>query len=124
MRYLCPILQAVDSPLLVTVAAGAVALPTYLKHAQLSMSTKLANPEVELGREFTFRSFFVCPVSREQATRDNPPMMLPCGHVLAKQSVLSMTKGLSSRAWKCPTCPQEARENDCMQLYFPQAKPS
>jgi|LauGreDrversion2_3_1035106.scaffolds.fasta_scaffold316019_1 hypothetical protein len=32
--------------------------------------------EVDLGPESQYHSVFVCPVSREQASRDNPPMML------------------------------------------------
>ena len=41
--------------------------------------------EIELGREYTFHSIFACPVSREQSSAENPPMLLPCSHVLAKQ---------------------------------------
>lgn len=47
----------------------------------------LSVQELELGSQFVFHSVFACPVSREQGTPDNPPMLLPCGHVLAKQSL-------------------------------------
>ena len=40
--------------------------------------------ELELGQEFVFRSVFSCPVSREQSSPNNPPMLLPCGHALCK----------------------------------------
>ena len=48
--------------------------------------------ELELGHEFVFRSVFSCPVSREQSSPANPPMLLPCGHVLCKvgSSVLKL----------------------------------
>ena len=29
-------------------------------------------------------SLYSCPVSREQSTATNPPLLLPCGHVLCK----------------------------------------
>ena len=35
-------------------------------------------------QEFVFHSIFACPVSKDQSTRDNPPMLLPCGHVLCR----------------------------------------
>ena len=47
--------------------------------------------EVELGPEFQFHSVFICPVSREQASRNNPPMLLQCGHVLCEQ--VTWTRG-------------------------------
>ena len=34
-----------------------------------------------MGKEFTYYSVFTCPVSKDQSTPENPPMMLPCGHV-------------------------------------------
>ena len=52
--------------------------------------------ELELGSQFVFHSVFACPVSREQGTPDNPPMLLPCGHVLAKQSLQVSPKPSSS----------------------------
>jgi hypothetical protein len=60
--------------------------------------------ELELGHEFVFHSIFACPVSRDQSSAENPPTMLPCGHVLCKQSVTKLAKG-STRSFKCPYCP-------------------
>ena len=84
-------LQASESPLLVAVSAGSVALPTLLKLASLLkdsshdlFSGDQLPVELELGNEFAFRSIFSCPVSREQSSTANPPHMLPCGHVLCK----------------------------------------
>jgi len=123
-------LQAQDSPLLVTVAAGAAALPTLLKLATVVAKTQPAADfggqngemavEIPLGKEFVFHSIFACPVSREQSTPDNPPMMLPCGHCMCKQSILKIAKS-AMRAFKCPYCPLEATMQQCMELHFPDA---
>lgn len=48
--------------------------------------------EIELGPDFVFRSIFACPVSRDSSAPDNPPMLLPCGHVLCEQSVQRLAK--------------------------------
>jgi hypothetical protein len=128
-RQSCSLIgQAQDSPLLVTTAAGAAALPTLLKLASVVSKTQPAVDlaeqsnelpvEVPLGKEFVFNSIFACPVSREQSSADNPPMMLPCGHCLSKQSVLRVAKTIT-RAFKCPYCPKEATLQQCMELKFP-----
>ncbi|KAL4529565.1 hypothetical protein Ndes2526B_g04372 [Nannochloris sp. 'desiccata'] len=123
--------QAQDSPLLVTISAGAAALPTLLKLASVVSKTQPAVDlaeqnnelpvEVPLGKEFVFNSIFACPVSREQSSAENPPMMLPCGHCLSKQSVLRVAKSIT-RAFKCPYCPKEATLQQCMELKFPDMK--
>lgn len=48
--------------------------------------------EVPLGPENRFHSVFACPVSKDQATETNPPMMLNCGHVVAKESLAKLGK--------------------------------
>lgn len=42
--------------------------------------------------ENRYHSIFACPVSKEQATELNPPVMLTCGHVLARESVTRLAK--------------------------------
>lgn len=114
-----------ESPLHVTISAGCQALPTLLKLANVMapkkqewQNMKQLPVEIELDREFQFHSIFACPVSRDQSTDDNPPMMMCCGHVLCKQSIAKLSKG-NSRAFKCPYCPQEIKTAaDCKQLYF------
>ncbi|XP_073122478.1 protein RMD5 homolog [Henckelia pumila] len=116
--------QSFQNPLKVALAAGLEGLPTLLKLVRLMSPTKQEwqdmkqlPVEVELGEEFRFHSVFVCPVSREQASEENPPMMLPCGHVLCKQSIHKLSKG-NSRSFKCPYCPLDASAAQCRQLYF------
>ncbi|KAL9086416.1 MAG: hypothetical protein Q9159_004193 [Coniocarpon cinnabarinum] len=110
------------SPLLTAITAGCIALPTLQKYDQIkskhqtSWTTTAELPvEVTLPPAYSFHSVFVCPVSKEQATDHNPPMMLPCGHVIAKESLDSMSKG---QKFKCPYCPQESHPNEAMRIYL------
>lgn len=73
--------------------------------------------ELHLGDEYVFQSIFSCPVSREQSTPSNPPMLLPCGHVLCKGSVQRLGRG-AARIFKCPYCPKECTMGQCRELHF------
>ena len=71
--------------------------------------------EIPLPPSYHFHSIFVCPVSKEQATEENPPMMLPCYHVIADESLLRLSKG--SR-FKCPYCPGESHAKDAKRVFL------
>lgn len=71
--------------------------------------------ELELGNEFCFHSVFACPVARDQAGSDNPPMLLPCGLVLGRQSISRLCTG---NRFKCPYCPQEMTVSQCQRIFF------
>ncbi|KAI3768211.1 hypothetical protein L2E82_18707 [Cichorium intybus] len=114
-----------QSPLSVTVAAGVQGLPTLLKLMNVMtgkkhewQSMKQLPVPVDLDQEFQFHSIFVCPVSRDQAGEDNPPMLMSCGHVLCKQSITKLSKNNSTRPFKCPYCPTEVEVGQCRQLFF------
>ena len=116
--------QSYQSPLSVATAAGVEGLPTLLKLANVMaakrqewQAMKQLPVPVELGKEFQFHSVFVCPVSRDQDSEVNPPMLMPCLHVLCKQSIMKLSKS-SSRTFKCPYCPTEVSAAQCRQLYF------
>ncbi|GAB4847174.1 hypothetical protein Ancab_026185 [Ancistrocladus abbreviatus] len=116
--------QSFESPLSVTVAAGVRGLPTLLKLMSIMtgkkqewQTMKQMPVPVDLGREFQFHAIFVCPVSRDQATEENPPMLMSCGHVLCKQSIMKLSKS-STKSFKCPYCPTEIDAPRCRQLYF------
>lgn len=124
-KEFCSVLgQPYVSPLSVVMAAGVEGLPTLLKLANVMSAKKqewLAMKQlpvpVELGKEFQFHSIFVCPVSRDRGSDENPPMLMPCLHVLCKQSITKLSKS-STRTFKCPYCPAEVSVAQCRQLYF------
>ncbi|GKU94980.1 hypothetical protein SLEP1_g8398 [Rubroshorea leprosula] len=124
-RQFCNLMgQSYESPLSVTIAAGVQGLPPLLKFMTVMagkkqewQSMKQLPVPVELDSEFQFHSIFVCPVSKEQSTDDNPPMMMTCGHVLCKQSINKMSKN-STKSFKCPYCPSDIDAGQCRQLYF------
>eukprot|EP00242_Pyramimonas_sp_CCMP2087_P001399 CAMPEP_0198231546 /NCGR_PEP_ID=MMETSP1445-20131203/115260_1 /TAXON_ID=36898 /ORGANISM="Pyramimonas sp., Strain CCMP2087" /LENGTH=373 /DNA_ID=CAMNT_0043912169 /DNA_START=201 /DNA_END=1322 /DNA_ORIENTATION=- len=127
-RMCCSALgQARESPLSVAIRAGTIALPMLLKLVSV-MQTKTQPEdwnecqqlpvEISLGEDFAFHSVFACPVSRDQSSADNPPMLMPCGHVLCKVSITKLAKGGANRPFKCPYCPGEATVQQCKQLYL------
>ncbi|KAH9027675.1 hypothetical protein EDB84DRAFT_1589036 [Lactarius hengduanensis] len=48
--------------------------------------------EIPLPPENRYHSVFACPVSKDQSTEQNPPMMMSCGHVVSKDSLQKLSK--------------------------------
>ncbi|KAJ5326569.1 uncharacterized protein N7506_009671 [Penicillium brevicompactum] len=122
-REFCSLLGlSADSPLYIAATAGAIALPTLLK-LQTIMKAKRTEwtsenelpVEISLPPQYLFHSIFVCPVSKEQATDDNPPMMMPCGHVIAQESLKRLSKG---NRFKCPYCPSESHQKEAIKVFL------
>ena len=53
----------------------------------------------------------ICPVSRQVTSPADPPVLLSCGHIVAKSSMLKLSR---MRKFKCPTCPAELSLDDPM----------
>ncbi|KAI7867997.1 CTLH/CRA C-terminal to lish motif domain-containing protein [Spinellus fusiger] len=131
-RDFCALLNmSADSPLYASVFVGTTALPVILKlHKIMSAKKTEWNQqdelpvEVPLEEELRFHSVFACPVSKEQATENNPPMMMPCGHVVCRESLERLSR--SSRygsnrnvsRFKCPYCPSESSPDQAIKVYF------
>ena len=122
-REFCSLLGlSAESPLYVAATAGAIALPrlikytTYMKEKKTEWTTEneLAF-ETPLPGSMIYHPIFVCPVSKEQTTEANPPMLIPCGHVISKESLQNIAKG--SR-FKCPYCPEEGQVKDARKIAF------
>jgi hypothetical protein len=120
-REFCSLLGlSADSPLFIAATAGAIALPyllkmqSIMKEKRTEWTTQDELPvEIPLPSQYHFHSIFVCPVSKEQSTDANPPMMMPCGHVIAQESLEKLSKG--SR-FKCPYCPNESHPRDARKV--------
>jgi hypothetical protein len=77
-----------------SLSAGVTALPAMRKLVNV-MDSKLANwdsmeelpVEIPVANEHRFHTVFSCPVSKEESTPSNPPMLLKCGHVICKSCV-------------------------------------
>jgi E3 ubiquitin-protein transferase RMND5 len=122
-REFCALMElSADSPLYIAATAGAIALPTLLKlqnimqQKRTEWTTENELPvEIPLPPSYQFHSIFVCPVSKEQTTDQNPPMMMPCGHVVAHESLLRLSKG---GKFKCPYCPGESHPQDAKKVFL------
>ncbi|CAH0478015.1 unnamed protein product [Peronospora belbahrii] len=105
-------------------AAGVPALPAMRKLASV-MDTKLADwasmeelpVEIPIAKELRFHNVFSCPVSKEESTPENPPILLKCGHVICRSCVSRFSYNMT-RQFKCPTCPVEQTESETRQLFF------
>ncbi|EGG23049.1 hypothetical protein DFA_05179 [Cavenderia fasciculata] len=100
-----------ESPLAITVNVGVSSLPTFIKLSTFSVLQKANDDsnsltvEINVDQKYKFHSIFACPVSREQCTKDNPPVLLICGHLISLSSMNKLVKG--SGKLKCPYCPTE-----------------
>ena len=120
-REFCSLLGlSAESPLYVAATAGALALPRLLKYTSAAKAKVTAWTtadelafETPLPARMVYHSIFVCPVSKEQTTESNPPMMIPCGHVLAKETLTKLCKGTR---FKCPYCPSDGNIKDAKQI--------
>ncbi|GAA6042961.1 hypothetical protein JCM8097_000023 [Rhodosporidiobolus ruineniae] len=113
-----------DSPLsVVTDVGGSGALAKIMKVRQVMKEKKTEwtavgelPVEIPLPLRYRYHSVFACPVSKEQSTGANPPMLLPCGHVIARESLARLARGTPTL--KCPYCPVVSHFNACVRVHF------
>lgn len=121
-REFCSLLGlSAESPLYAAATAGAISLPRLMKYVEQMTQARASWTTADelafdtpLPSSMVCHSIFVCPVSKEQTTDKNPPMMLSCGHVLAKESLKNLVK--SHQRYKCPYCPMEGLLRDAKQI--------
>ena len=97
-----------SSPLLVSSTVGSTALPVLMKMTSILKGQKALEwqsrgelpVEIPLLDTQRFHSVFTCPVSKEQSTNENPPMMLLCGHVICKEPLSRLAKGNPNAKFK------------------------
>jgi len=120
-REFCSLLGlSAESPLYIAATAGALALPqlvkfmskTRTKGTEWTTANELAF-ETPLPTRMMYHSIFVCPVLKGQTTQSNPPMIIPCGHVLAQETLQNLVKGTR---FKCPYCPTEGQIKDAREI--------
>ncbi|EKX73920.1 conserved hypothetical protein [Theileria equi strain WA] len=121
-----------ESPLSVITCAGHVTLPylvdvfrllfnerreVYSKVGMWLKSNQQLPVESDLGPAFYFHSFLTCAVSKDQTSSENPPIMLPCGHVICKVCFDRLSGKRRKKHFKCPMCPTMVEPNQvCLQL--------
>ena len=77
--------------------------------------------EIDLPPALRYHSVFVCTVLRQQTTNslgDNPPMMMPCGHVLCLEALTRLSKGNAFVRFKCPYCPADSSSSQAIKVHF------
>ena len=118
-----------DDNLSIVLLAGRCVLPQVVESEEKLMKDKdKTNIEVdkeknqlmyslELPEELIFHNIFVCPISKEIATAENPPVRLNCGHCICKNSFEKIEKtGTRHNQIKCPICIQVGKIDEITNL--------
>jgi hypothetical protein len=70
--------------------------------------------QVDLPDHLKTHSVIVCPVSRQQCTPSDPPMVLSCSHVVSRSSLDRLRHG--SGPIRCPVCHSSGFASDATEL--------
>lgn len=113
-----------DSSLEIIVNSGCYALPGLMNLKQILVKNQVSGVwsgrnelpiEIDLGSDYCYHSTFTCPILKQQSTEQNPPMKLKCGHVISKDAMHKLTRGL---ILKCPYCPKESTISETKKIFF------
>jgi hypothetical protein len=116
-----------ESGFYLSTLSGMIALPQIIKAEKILKNKKEIINEKELPYEIVlpnqlkFHSLFICPVTKEISTPENPPMLLNCGHTVSQNALEKMQKGsssINSQQIKCPTCPNIQSIKDAQKLFI------
>jgi hypothetical protein len=117
--------DSVESPLYTCVFVGSTALPMIMKMSMLMKDKAVEWSQagelpvtIPLLDSQRYHSVFICPVTKEQGTEQNPPMMMVCGHVISKESLSRLSKGSLNARFKCPYCPVDSTAAQAVRVYF------
>ncbi len=114
-----------ESSIFMILLCGYISFPTFLKFVKIkNLNNKLDwTSHNELPFEINlpdflkkFHPIFICPVSKEETTMENPPMALPCHHIISKQSLNKLSRNGGS--FKCPYCPTSSIPSKAKQVHF------
>lgn len=115
------------SPIAIAIDGGAIALPPLINMNQMMVKQGIQHVyrlkdelpiEIDLGPKLHFHSIFSCPILKQQATDNNPPMRLVCGHVISREAVHKIYSQTQTGKLKCPLCPMEMRQSDPKRVHF------
>jgi E3 ubiquitin-protein transferase RMND5 len=113
-----------NSCLEIIINSGCYALPALMNLKQIMIKNRVSGVwsernelpiEIDLGSELRFHSVFTCPILKLPSTDENPPMRLKCGHVISKDAMTKLTRGLML---KCPYCPKESGVSEAKKIHF------
>ena len=113
-----------DSSLEIIINSGCYALPALMNLKQIMVKNRVSGVwsgrnelpiEIDLGSEYRYHSTFTCPILKQPSTDQNPPVKLKCGHVISKDAMHKLTRGLMI---KCPYCPKESTVSETKKIFF------
>lgn len=113
-----------ESGFYLSIVSGMISLPQILKAESILKSKKeMLNEkelpyEIQLPNQLKFHNLFICPVSKEISTPDNPPMLLTCGHCISQNALEKMQRSGTNSQIKCPTCPNTQSVKDAQKLFI------
>lgn len=114
-----------ESPLFLVTLSGIISFKFFIKYrtikasANVDWSTADELPfSVDLPEMIShFHPIFICPVLKEETTKENPPYSLPCHHVISRKALDRLSKN-GSTTFKCPYCPVNASFSRTQKVNF------